>query len=116
MQIDGCGEYTSKMFEELCEKHGIDHEVTTSYTPQHNGISERRNKTIWDMARCMLKQKMLPKYLWGEVVSTVVYILNRCPTKMLKNKVHEQVWSGKHLCVISMFLMLEEGSLMTGYS
>ena len=47
------------------------------------------------MARCMLKQKNLPKSLWGEVVSTAIYILNRCPTKQLKNKVPEEVWSGK---------------------
>ena len=47
------------------------------------------------MARCMLKQKNLLKSLWGEVVTTIVYILNRCHTKKLKNKVHEEVWSGK---------------------
>ena len=48
------------MFEELCEEHGIDHEVTAPYMPQYNGITERRNNTILDMARCMLKQKNLP--------------------------------------------------------
>src|SRR3954463_10100414 len=43
----------------------------------------------------MLKQKNLPKSFWGEAVSTAVYILNRCPTKNLKNKVPEEVWSSK---------------------
>src|ERR1043165_3690435 len=43
----------------------------------------------------MQKQKNSPKSLWGEVVSAAVYILNRCPTKILKNKVPEEVWSGK---------------------
>ena len=66
---------------------GVDHEVTSPYTPQHNGIGERRNRTILDMARCMLKQKNFPKSLWDKVVFAVVYILNRCPTKKLKNKV-----------------------------
>ncbi|XP_058746106.1 uncharacterized protein LOC131618977 [Vicia villosa] len=47
------------------------------------------------MARCMLKQKNLPKSLWGEAVSAAVYILNKCPTKKLKNKIPEEVWSGK---------------------
>lgn len=41
------------------------------------------------MARCMLKQKNLPKSLWGEAVTAVVYILNKCPTKKLKNKALE---------------------------
>ncbi|XP_050876350.1 uncharacterized protein LOC127080061 [Lathyrus oleraceus] len=70
-------------------------QVTTHYTPQHNGITERRNMTILDMSRCMLKQNNFPKSLWGEAVSTAVYILNRCPTKKLKNKVPEEVWSDK---------------------
>lgn len=62
---------------------------------QHNGMAERRNMTILDMVICMLKLKNLPKSLWGEVVTTVVYILNRFPTKKLKNKVPKEVWSGK---------------------
>ncbi|MCI81627.1 copia-like retrotransposable element, partial [Trifolium medium] len=39
-------------------------------TPQHNGLAERRNRSILDMARIMVKQKDLPKELWGEAVST----------------------------------------------
>src|ERR1043165_7930307 len=68
LQTDGGGEYTSKMFEDFYAEHGVDHEVFAPYTPQHNGIAERRNKTILDMARCMLKQKNLPKSLRGEAV------------------------------------------------
>ena len=83
------------MFENLCAEHGVDHEVTAPYTLKHNGIAERRNKTILDMARCMLKKKNLLKSLWGEVVLTAVYILNMCPTKILKNNVPKEVWSGK---------------------
>jgi len=53
LRTDGGGEYTSRMFEEFCVNHGIDHEVTAPYTPQHNGIAERRNRSILDIARCM---------------------------------------------------------------
>lgn len=84
-----------KMFEEFFAKHGIDHEVTAPYTSQHNGITKRRNKTILDTERCMLKKNFFPKSLWGEVLPTVVYILNKCPTKKLNNKVLEEVWSEK---------------------
>lgn len=55
----------SKIFEKLCIKHGIDRQVTALYTPKHNGIAEIRNKIILDMARCMLKQKNMSKFLWG---------------------------------------------------
>ena len=86
LRTDEGGEYTSKAFNTYCEQHGIIHEVTTPYTPQHNGLVERRNRTILDMARNMLKQKKLPNSFWGEVVSTTNYLLNRCPTKRLKEK------------------------------
>ncbi|CAJ2657083.1 unnamed protein product [Trifolium pratense] len=95
LRTDGGGEYTSRRFESFCEENGIEHEVTAPYTPQHNGLAERRNRTILDMARCIVKHRNLPKSFWGEAVSTAVYVLNRCPTKKLKDKVPEEVWSGK---------------------
>ncbi|MCH84599.1 retrovirus-related pol polyprotein from transposon tnt 1-94, partial [Trifolium medium] len=95
LRTDGSGEYTSKEFEAFCVNEGIIHEVTAPYTPQHNGLAERRNRTILDMARSMLKQKNMPPKFWGEAVSAAVYILNKCPTKKLKSKVPEEAWSGR---------------------
>ena len=63
-------EYTSKEFEDFCESKSIVYEVTTPYTSQHNGLAERRNKTLLNMARSMLKLKGLPKEHWGEAVTT----------------------------------------------
>ncbi|PNX58084.1 retrovirus-related Pol polyprotein from transposon TNT 1-94 [Trifolium pratense] len=84
LRTDGGGEYVSKEFDTLCERDGIIHEVVPSYTPQQNGVVERKNRTIMNMVRSMLKGKHLPKELWGEAVSTATYILNRCPTKKLE--------------------------------
>jgi transposase InsO family protein len=95
LRTDGGGEYTSKNFELFCVNNGVEHEVIAPYTPQHNGLAERRNRTILDMARCMVKHRNLPKTFWGEAVSTAVHILNRSPTKKLNHKVPEEVWSGK---------------------
>jgi len=50
--------------------------------------------TLLNMVRCMLKSKNLPKFLWGEAVITTTYILNRSPTKMLKNITAEEAWTG----------------------
>ena len=86
----GGGEYTSKEFEAFCTNHGVVHEVTAPYTPQHNGPAERRNRTLLNMTRSMLKQKNLPHKFWGEAVTTTAYILNKCPTKKLKLKVPEE--------------------------
>lgn len=94
LRSDGGGEYVSAEFKSLCEEEGIIHEVTPPYTPQHNGTAERKNRSIMNMVRSMLKCKNLPKYLWGEAASTAVYLLNRCPTKRLKGITSEEAWSG----------------------
>jgi hypothetical protein len=94
LRSDGGGEYTSHDFKEFCAANGIQHEVIAPYTTQHNGIAERRNRTIMNMTRCMLKEKQLPHNFWGEAVFTACYVLNRSPTKKL-TKVPEAIWSGK---------------------
>ncbi|CAJ2653926.1 unnamed protein product [Trifolium pratense] len=102
LRTDGGGEYNFKEFQTYCTQKGIIHEVTAPYTPQHNGLAERRNRTLVNMARCMLKGKGLPKCYWGEAVNTAAYVLNRCPTKRLKDNTPEELWTGhkpsvKHL-------------------
>ncbi|CAL0316802.1 unnamed protein product [Lupinus luteus] len=84
------------------------HEIVAPYTPQRNSTAERVNRTVMNMARSMLKTKKLPKNLWAEAVATAAYILNRCPTKRLKDKTPEEAWSGikpnvKHLRIFGSF-------------
>jgi transposase InsO family protein len=95
LRIDGGGEYTSRDFETYCTNQGIIHEVTSPYTPQHNGLAERRNRSLLDMTRSMLKETKLPHEFWGEAVNIAAYILNKCPTKKMNDKVPEEIWSGR---------------------
>ncbi|PNX56430.1 retrotransposon protein [Trifolium pratense] len=92
LRTDGGGEYNSNEFKAYCTEKGIMHEMTAPYTPQHNGLVERRNMTLLNMARCMLKSKGLPKCYWGEAVNTAAYVLNMCPTKRLKDNTLEELW------------------------
>jgi transposase InsO family protein len=94
LRTDGGGEYTSHEFAKFCEDEGIEHEVTAPYTPQHNGVAERKNRSIMNMARSMLKAKHMPHKFWGEAVSTAVYIINRSPTKKLQDKTPHEAWTG----------------------
>jgi len=87
-------EYTSNDFEAFCTQQGIRHQTTPAYTPQLNGVAERKNRTILDMARSLLKTKKLPKQYWAEAVSCVVYLLNRYPTRSLQVVTSEESWSG----------------------
>ena len=93
LRSDRGGEYTSNEFIKFCEDIGMERQLTVRYTPQQNGVAERKNRTIEEMANAMLLEKGLPKIFWGEAVNTAVYLLNRCPTKALANKTPFEVWS-----------------------
>ena len=96
LRIDGGGEYTSREFLEFCDEARIVHEFTPPYTPQHNGAAERKNRTIMNMVRSMLKCKDLPQNLWSEDTSTVVYVLNRSPSKRLNCVTPEEAWQSSN--------------------
>ncbi|CAM8990990.1 unnamed protein product [Rhodiola kirilowii] len=94
LRSDRGGEFTSNEFSSYCRTEGIRRQLTASYTPQQNGIAERKNRTIFEMARSMLKAKELPKPYWAEAVSCAVFLLNRCPTKAVQGKTPDEAWSG----------------------
>jgi len=79
LRIDKGGEYISNDFLRFCWEHGI-HKQFTRYTPQQNGVVERKNRTIMDMAS-MLKAKNFPNDYWDKAITCAAYILNRCATK-----------------------------------
>ena len=86
LTTDNGKEYVSNQFAEFFRKEGIRRELSVEYTPQQNGVAERANRSLTEMARCMLLDAKLPKYLWAEAINTAAYIRNRCPTKLLLNK------------------------------
>jgi transposase InsO family protein len=92
---DRGGEFCSIQFKQYCDDHGVKHFTTTPYTPQQNGVVERCNCTVVEMARCLLKAKGVPGEFWGEAVSTAVYLLNRAPTKSLKGKTPFEAWHSR---------------------
>ncbi|GJX38701.1 ribonuclease H-like domain-containing protein [Tanacetum coccineum] len=62
---------------QLCEIKGIKREFSVARTPQQNGVTERRNRTLIDAARTMLVDSKLPTTFWAEAVNTACYVLNR---------------------------------------
>ena len=83
IRTDNGGEYISKQFKSYIEQHGIEHQLTVSYTPQQNGVSERMNRTLMDLVRSMLHSARLDKKFWAEALSTAAYIRNRVTSKSL---------------------------------
>lgn len=74
---------------------GIKRQLTTAYTPQQNGVSERKNRTIMNMVRCLLAGRNVPKTFWPEAVKWATYVLNRNPTLSVKDVTPEEAWSDK---------------------
>ena len=94
IRSDNGTEYTSEKFNKFCEDAGIDHQLTAPYTPQQNGVVERKNRTIMEMTRCLLHEKELPKSFWAEAANTTVFLLNRLPTKALQKQTPFEAWFG----------------------
>jgi len=65
------------------------------YSPRQNGVVEQQNQMVVGMARSMMKAKSMLARFWGEAVTTMVFILNRTPTKALKGKTPFESWYGR---------------------
>jgi hypothetical protein len=95
LRTDRGGEFTSKELGEYFAGNGIKRQLTAAYTPQQNGVVERRNQTVVGMARSLLKAKGVPGEFWGEAVTTAVYLLNRGVTKSVDGKTPFEAWHGR---------------------
>ena len=92
---DNGGEFTLNEFKELCKDSWFKRELSTPYSPQQNGVAERKNLTIMEAARAMINDQYLPMHLWAEATRTMVYVQNRTPHRVLENKTPEEVFSDK---------------------
>nr|GEX90442.1 hypothetical protein [Tanacetum cinerariifolium] len=91
---DRGGKYMSQEFLDNLKEHGIIAHRTPPYTPQNNGVSNRRNRTLLDMVRSMMSETTLPKSFWGYALETVARILNMVPTKKV-DKTPYEIWHGQ---------------------
>ena len=64
---------------------GIRREFSCRHSPQQNGVAERKNRQILEVARAMMREKHMLNFYWAEAAYTTVYLMNRCTT----NGVHE---------------------------
>ncbi|KAK2578107.1 hypothetical protein KPH14_012021 [Odynerus spinipes] len=70
IRSDRGGEYLNKNLQDYLRREGIRSQFTVAYSPQQNGIAERKNRSLIEMARCMLFDAELEKKYWGEAVNT----------------------------------------------
>jgi transposase InsO family protein len=95
LRSDNGGEYKSADFDNYCTLNGISRQFTVPYSPQQNGVSERRNRSLLDITRCMLLDKDLPHHLWREAICAASGILNLRSTKRHPAKTPFELFTGK---------------------
>ena len=95
LRTDRGGEFTSSEFKSFCEASGIQRHLTAPYTPQQNGVVERRNRTLLEMTRSILTHMEVPNYLWGEAVRHSTYLINRIATKTLVSSTPYEAFRGR---------------------
>ena len=83
LRSDNGGEYMSHDFQAFLQQKGIISQRSCPYTPQHNGMAERKNRHLLDMVRTLLLEASVPPRFWVEALSIAVYLINRLPSQQL---------------------------------
>jgi transposase InsO family protein len=93
LRTDNGGKYVNNNFTSYYTTQGIQMQHIVPYTPQQNGVDERKNRTLKKMANCMIQSKGLSLKYWAEAINCANYIVNHTPTKALKNITSEEAWT-----------------------
>lgn len=114
IRSDCGGEYTGDDLIRFFRSEGIQVEHSVPYTPQQNGIAERKNRYLVEMTRSMLFDAKLPNKYWGEAVMTANHLQNILPVagedktpyekgdrQKAKSKLHEEIWVPSIHCCTS---------------
>jgi hypothetical protein len=91
IRSDNGSEFKNLQVEDYLEEEGIKHEFSAPYTPQQNGVVERKNRTLIDMARTMHKT---PERFWSEAVNTACHAINRLYLHCLLKKTSYELLTG----------------------
>ena len=91
---DNGKDYVNKYLQQFCEECGIQMQHSTPYTPHQNGVAERKNRSLKEMATCMIEEKELSPKIWDEAINCVAYIQNRALYKSMKGKTPYETWFG----------------------
>ena len=92
LRLGNGGELTSNEFQNFCEEHGIKKQLSVVRTPQQNGVFERTNKIVQEMARTMLSDSKLNDIFQVHEVQTTVHLLNR---GLLRTNSPYGLWKGR---------------------
>jgi transposase InsO family protein len=96
IRSDNGTEFKNSQIEGFLEEEGIKHEFSSPYTPQQNGVVERKNRTLLDMARTMLDEYKTPDRFWVEAINTACYSINRLYLHRILKKTSYELLTSKN--------------------
>jgi hypothetical protein len=99
IRSDNGTEFKNSQIEGFLEEEGIKHEFSSPYTPKENGVVERKNRTLLDMARTMLDEYKTPDRFWAEAINTACYSINRLYLHWILKKTSYELLTGKKINV-----------------
>ncbi|XP_040364388.1 uncharacterized protein LOC121050018 [Rosa chinensis] len=98
IRSDNGTEFKNASFSNYCHELGVSHEFSAPITPQQNGIVERKNRVLLDMARVLLHAAGLSKNFWAEAISTACYTINRVFLRPGNDQTAYELWKGSNIC------------------
>ncbi|KAJ0522072.1 putative RNA-directed DNA polymerase [Helianthus annuus] len=83
---DNGTEFINSKMDSFCKSKGILHQTSCSYTPQQNGVVERKHRHLLNLARSLLFQSGVPLSFWSDCALTTVYLINMLPSSVILGK------------------------------
>jgi hypothetical protein len=95
VRSDNGTEFKNTNIEEYLDEEGIDHELSVPYTPQQNGVVERKNRTLIEAARPMLDEYNTSNSFWAKAINTACHAINRLYLHKLRHKTAYEILTVK---------------------
>ena len=95
IRSDNGTEFKNASFDAFCRDHGIEHEFFAPRVPQQNGVVERKNRTVVEMARTMLDEHRTPRRFWVEAINTTYCVSNRVFLRSILNVMFYELRLGR---------------------
>ena len=95
LRTDNGKECVNKNLQQLCEECGIQMKHSTPYTPQQNGVVERKNRSLKEMETCMIEVREINPKIWDKSISCAAHIQNIAFHKLVKGIAPYEAWFGE---------------------
>nr|GEY37293.1 putative ribonuclease H-like domain-containing protein [Tanacetum cinerariifolium] len=95
IRCDNGGKFKNQEMNEFCTKKGIKREFSNARTPQQNGVTKKRNRTLIEVARTMLADAKLHVTFWAEAVNNACYVQNRVLVNKSQNKTPYELFNSR---------------------